>query len=83
MISVYLLLDCSPNPITAISHLFRQVLCAQGAEPTVLSYLPLPPLFPPASSFHPLPSSIIRSKNYALQQKNKKRGKIPCQCKIN
>ena len=44
-----LLLHCSLNPITAINHLFRHVLCAQGAEPTALSYLPLPPLFPPAS----------------------------------
>ena len=101
-----LLLYCFPNPITAINHLFRQMLSAQGAEPTALSYLPLPPLFPPASPvssclllpplfirlpplssssilFHPLPSSIIRSKNHALQQKTKKKRKIPCQCKIN
>ncbi|MCI7613859.1 MAG: hypothetical protein MSS61_00690 [Bacteroidales bacterium] len=70
-----LLLHCFPNPITAISHLFRHVLCAQGAEPTALSYLPLPPLFPPASACllfpsasilfpssllcHPLPSSFL------------------------
>ena len=70
-----LLLHCSLNPITAINHLFRHVLCAQGAEPTALSYLPLPPLLPPASpvssclpcfllpppasSFHPPPSSFL------------------------
>ena len=67
-----LLLHCSLNPITAINHLFRQMLSAQGAEPTALSYLPLPPLFPPASPvsscllfssasllFLPLPSSSI------------------------
>ena len=54
-----LLLYCFPSPITAISHLFRHVLCAQGAEPTAPSYLPLSP---PASYFllfHPLPSSSI------------------------
>ena len=65
-----LLLHYIPNPITAISHLFRQVLSAQGAEPTALSYLPQPPpvsscllLSLPLSSssilFHPLPSSSI------------------------
>ena len=54
-----LLLHYIPNPITAISHLFRQVLSAQGAEPTALSYFSQPP---PVSSFllsHPLPSSSI------------------------
>ncbi|MDY2705128.1 MAG: hypothetical protein SOV69_04420 [Alloprevotella sp.] len=52
-----LLLHSFPNPITAISHLFRQVLCAQGAEPTALSYLPLPP---PVSSCLRLPPLSIR-----------------------
>ena len=54
-----LLLHCSLNPITAINHLFRHVLCAQGAEPTALSYLPLPPLFPPASACLLFPSACL------------------------
>ena len=39
-----LLIHCSLNPITAINHLFRHVLCAQGAEPTAPSCFLFPPL---------------------------------------
>ena len=67
-----LLLHSFPNPITAINHLFRHVLCAQGAEPTAPSCLLFPPLL---ILLHPLLSSIIRSKNHALQQKNEKKEK--------
>ena len=82
-----LLLHCFLNPIIAISHLFRHVLCAQGAEPTALSYLPQPPpvssflRLPPLSSSailcHPLFSSIIRSKNLPYSRKTKKKRKNP------
>ena len=69
-----LLLHCSLNPITAINHLFRHVLCAQGAEPTAPSCLLFPPLL---ILLHPLPSSIIRSKKPCPTAENQKKRKNP------
>ena len=69
-----LLLHCSLNPITAINHLFRHVLCAQGAEPIAPSCLLFPPLL---ILFHPLPSSIIRSKKPCPTAEKQKKRKNP------